>query len=91
MTQGIIALATAGVCACLPMTELGIIERIVCVVSIYLCVRFFISDFARIIRRYRKQKGRERREKDDFAGMLMKATLPGKQHTLSIDTLRRTA
>lgn len=93
MKHATIALITGGIIAWLPMWQLTGIEKVVCVVAIWFVVRFGINDIDQTIRRHRRKKQNRQvdREKDDFAGMLMKATLPEMRHTLSVDTLRRTA
>ena len=93
MKHAVIALITGGIVAWLPMWQLTNVENAVCVVAIWFVVRFGINDIDQTIRRHRRKKQRRKidREKDDFAGLMMKATLPGKQHTLSVDTLRRVA
>ena len=76
MKQTIIALVTAGICTWWPFHELPVLTRWIGIAAVYMCVRFFILDIANAIR--------EKRRKRRFTRLIVRSTLPGKEHTLSI-------
>lgn len=76
MKQTIIALVTAGICTWWPFQELPILTRWIGIIAVYMCVRFFVLDIANTIRVKRRKKR--------FVRLILRSTLPGKEHTLSI-------
>lgn len=76
MKHTTIALITAGICTWAPFYQLPVLTRLVGIIAVYMCVRFFTLDLIRTVRRYRRGK--------KFKGIVQRGTLPGKEHTLRI-------